>query len=282
MTSIIQTGVAVWCLVCSLSNHATADGKLPFDKNEALTALKSSKDALYLQRMAIRLIESNDAVVLSRVVDFLCDPEFLGRLEPKNDSESFERQRIQQVLAAVGKLGTTEAEAILLKMAQHATYQDDSLRMRSLISATAGIKKPSKRLIDFLNAQIDANEGKILTSVVFIFLHQAQPETFAEVEKRFLSPDLHLESKLAWISFMLLRRHNPAMLLFWEKLLKADKLELAVRDRLVQALFDYRESWYVGRVDVPDRRDAPSDVLRELHQLADLSLKLDVPAETKA
>ncbi|MBL8795208.1 MAG: hypothetical protein JNM56_14985, partial [Planctomycetia bacterium] len=27
--------------------------------------------------------------------------------------------------------------------------------------------------------------------------------------------------------------------------------------------------------------DAPSDVLRELHQLADLSLKLDVPAETK-
>lgn len=55
----------------------------------------------------------------------------------------------------------------------------------------------------------------------------------------------------------------------------------------MQRLFDFQKEWYGTQLTkplplAPDRRDATSEVLRELRKLADLSLKLDVPAETKA
>jgi hypothetical protein len=287
MFTWLRTVLVTLCLQGGFWNGPAFGDDPPFDKAKALAALKTSKDALYLQRTAIKLIETNDPAAISQVVDFLHDPDFLGRLEPKDDPESCDRQRIQQVLKAIGRLGTPAAEGLLLKLAQAKVFKEDSLRMLYLIGATAELKKPSKETIALLNAQVAANEGKILTFVVFIFLHQAQPETLAEVERHFLSPEVSRGAKESWITCMLLRRHNLAILQLWERLLKSDKVDAELRNRLVQGLFDFQEKWFGPQRTsplplAPDRKDAPSDVLRELRKLADLSLKLDIPAETKA
>lgn len=287
MYAYARTILVACCLQCSLGADQAAGNDLPFDKAKALAALKTTKDALYLQRTAIKLIETNDSAVLNQVANFLCDPDFLARLEPAGDLESQGRQRIQQVLNAVGKLGTPEAEAILLKLVEDKTYADDGSMLRRVVSATPYIKQPSEKLIAFLNGQAEAYDGKILSTVVRIFLYMAQPATLAEAEKRFLSPDVHYGAKRSWVNFMLYYRHNLAILQLWERLLKSDKVDAELRDRLVLRLFEFQKEWYGPHLTSPlalppDRKDAPTDVLQELRKLADLSLKLDIPAETKA
>ncbi len=269
---------------------ALEDCPAPLDTAKALAILRTSKDRPYLEKTALFLVNSKDPGALDKLTAILRDPKFLARLDSEEDydSSSLHGPRIPGIVYAIGKLDTPKAQEILLQLIADKEFMAKGKRFRAVIIACGSIRKPSSKLLAFLDAKAGDTESDYYFRAVASLITTRSSEASKLVEKRFLSPDYSASAKIVWLSHvMLFVRDDPAILSLYERLLRADIKDDDVRQMLVWTLFDFQPYKWIGGhhpkdMVPPPRQDAPTEVLQKLRELADVSLKLDIPAETKA
>lgn len=268
---------------------APEDCPKPLDTARALTILQSSKDRPYLEKVALFLVHSKDPTALDKLAPFLRDPKFLSRLDADEDYDSTSRTgpRISTIISAIGKLDVTKAQDILLQLIADKKFIAQHERLRAVILACGSIRKPSTKLLTFLDSMADDTDSSNYHLAIRSLIYTRSPEASKLVEKRFLSPDYSASAKIAWLNMvMVFVRDDPVILALYERLLRADVKDADVRQMLVLTLFDFQPHQWLGLLYnknfvPPPRQDAPTEVLQKLRELADVALKLDIPAATK-
>jgi hypothetical protein len=249
----------------------------PLDVPTAVRVLESAKEAYQLEHTAISLVQAKDPGALDRLVPFLRNSKLLERL----DGDRYPR-RLSRIVLAVGKLGTPKAEEVLLELARDKTFTEDANRIDSVIDAGGWVPKPSAKLLQFLDEKSTPKSG-YQNRVVAALVRIRTPESLAMVEKRMLSQAYESSSKQGWLaSYLVYGRNDLAIVAIYRQLLKAD-LDEELRSLVVLTLFaDSPQAWSpFQRTPLPKWKDAPTEVLREVLELADVSVKLNVPADTK-
>ncbi len=246
--------------------------------------LQSSSDREELMKTALALCQSGDPKDLQTVLGFLKDPAFLNRLDSRDDySYALAHLRVRKILDAIGKLPGDKAEAALLEVGASKAFMDHHWRVEFLVVATGHIRNPSPKLLDFLDDQVKSTRVQAFT-LVSVLAAMRSPAACQRIERGLSTPGKPLDGSVFNME-VIKYRNDPAIVSMYNRLL-AKKIEDArLRDAIVQSLFDFRPTdWFPPAVRPPklhSRREASTEVLRELLVVADQSLHLDIPENTK-
>lgn len=273
--------------LCARENADLSPDKA-VDLDKAALILQKSRQPEELESTAIALCRSADSKALDVVAAKLLDPDFLARIDPKGDYESFETQRrTTAVVKALGRAGTAKADELLLQLIDNKPFVSNHYRLDGIIDAAGFIKHPSKRLLEFVSSK--AYPGSAFTgTAISTFARIGLFSTHSEIEKRLTSLDYDIVYKLSWLSNDLLPlRNEPPIVKLYGRLLTIDLKDPRLRNRVVQTLFDYRPREWYGQVDEgndpkpPPRKEASTDVLQDLLKISEHALKLDITKDTR-
>jgi len=277
--------------------------KEPMELDEALSVLQQSQDPEQLAKAAVSLCRIGTPTALDSLATALRDPVLLARLDTEMSFHmSTEGLRVYWITEEIGKLSTPQAQDVLLKLARDKTFTDEFSRINCLIDACRWIQNPSPELLAFLDSMAAPKNG-LTGGVVTALARIGSPEALALIEKRVLSADYQTGTKAGWFTHYLITvRNNANVVSFYRQLLSmknqdvlsltaldkrimSKEIKFSLRDIIIQSLFDYRgREWYKPSAYYPrppKREDASSEVLRELLEIADMALKLDITPETR-
>ncbi len=262
---------------------------------QAISVFERSRDRNLLESTALDLCASKDPKALEVLTKWLLDPVFVARMDNEEEYKYYRhRLRIKRVLLAIGKKGTAEAESALLRLGEDREFTRHVARMDGLIVACGWIKKPSAKLLEFLDSRI-TKQGTYTSIVIDALAQMHTPESCALLEKWFHSADYVGPSRPGWFTETILEyRNDPNIVAFYRRLLSVEIRDERLRNRMIQSLYDYRPLDWYGRVGYshmlrrgstapkpPPRKDASTEVLRELLEIAELTKKLDLSPETR-
>lgn len=286
--------LCIWLRAAASAQCADKDTSNKIDVAKAVAILQKSKDQLYLQKTALSLIRSGQPGAMEKAATFLCDPDFLERLDGDLRNHAPDRWdfRLLCLLHAAAELGTAQAEEAILKLGKDPAYDRPPIenwrRRGALILAAGFLKKPSQKLLTFIEDQSTVHEKLHQRIVIGSLLRFRTPEAARAVESRLLSADYSDSMKKYCVkTWFPLFRYEPSTLELYERLLKADLKDKSLRDTLVATLFGDEDQlwWRIAGVHPDDRiqplKDASTEILKRLVPLSDTSLKLDIDGDTK-
>jgi len=253
----------------------------------ALKVLKESNDPRELEKEAIWLCFCGEPGAIATLKAQLIDRAFLDRLSGSMQ-DPFRNVRVERILTSLCKGAPLQAEETLIHLGNSKVFAAEAGRMFQLIRATRHVEKATSSLIMFLDSQ--ALPDSASTNLVIMSLaHLQTPESRAGIKKRFLASEYRNEQKLAWCTYLLPVRDEPSIIRLYEELITAGVSDAAIRNRLVQTLFEYRHStWFKNLVNTysapmepSNRNSAGSEALRDLLRVSDIAMKMDLTVETK-
>jgi len=235
-----------------------------------------------LEKEAIWIASSGETEALETLLTYLRDPDFLNRLRTaKRVGEAETYLRTLRILQAIVRNEGSGAERVLLELSNAKNFTKDSWRERALIDAAGYVPGASEKLLNYLDSQSDYH-FRVLEALARLGSERAAQLA----EKRYLAKDdLHrFYDVIAFIP----GRNSPAIVNLYERLISRDYKFPATKDRLVQTLFEYRDTrWYetetaIGTrfADPPPRANASTEVLQHLLKIADQVVKMKLSDET--
>jgi len=272
-----------WHVCITLAVWVQPEPESPIEiktSTEALNILHELKDPAALKKAAIWLYKSDAPDALEQLSALLLDPKFLNRLDPYEEEYRNPNLRVNQVLEEIGKLSTPKAEEVLLKLTKDKKFTADIDQAYGLIRACGWLRNPSPKMLAFLDSRGETVVAEALARI-------GTAESCALLEKRIVSADgvVSDESSWGWFTeFIVPVRNKPSVAALYERVLSAKIPNARCRNGIVQSLFDYRPyEWYTpdGGPKPPLRQDASSEVLKQLLEIADMALKLDISPETR-
>ena len=245
-----------------------------------VAVLESTKDPAEMERLALALAKSEEPESLNALIAFLKDPEHLAVLDPKPQDNNEFKLRLFPLLQALAQLPPDQANASMVALAEPIFTNKSNNRHLAYIQACAEIKQPSSALLKILDAQV--SPIGCTNTVIATLIKMRSPAACDLLEK--YSRGKYFSD--GWFTHkLLLVRDDPAIVAFYEKLLRSDMHPDSLRNIIVQTLFDYRpEEWYdqnKPRLYVPPPRpEASTEVLENLQKIADYCLTLKVTDKT--
>jgi hypothetical protein len=281
--------MGAWPVALTLLAAAVAAGR-PAESGAALDDARTPAD---LEEAAVRLCRTGGPDALRALGRRLAEPAFRRRLDDDADYRSYQAfystpLRIHRVLTAVARAGPPAAEEVLLGLAADRAFTAHRGRLTGLIHAAGWVRRPSPRLLDFLDEPRLWQAASLLTVEALVRL--GTPRAFAVIEEHVFSDDYPEYEKSMWFASVLLshRYEAPVVGLCHRTLLRGIK-EPKTRNTAFQILFDYHlKVWqathdpcYGDEWHPPRARDAPEAVLREVLEIGALAERLDVPRGTR-
>jgi hypothetical protein len=235
-----------------------------------------------LERQALDLASDPAPSSWARLVEMLSDDAFLKSLDSESRHAAQTQLRTRRIVAAIAATDATEARKALvyLQLGKNHWYSRNPRRVDWLIEASAGIKRPSPRLLEYLNGLLEKSNSAGL--VVRTLLAMGTPESVALVEKRIYAQHERVgDSDPNWdlsdVDAMAYHRNHPAVVAAARRIVASPDLAPAFANAVVIAMFDdnpWAEMHCVGRVPKPPkRRFASTEVLREILAIGDLAEK---------
>lgn len=251
--------------------------------------LEGCKDADELAALTISLCESSDGRDHALLVRCLTTPAFLKRLDGPGDYESLSahKLRVWKVLSAVGKMQGKSAEETILKLGANKHFMGDFRRCDALMEACSEIRKPTSKLLDFLEAQ--AREEKTSIPLTRVLVQMRDSEASKRVHRWLSAPECRNTEKMATFIYCVELRNDPAIVSLYAAVLNGQALHMMMRSKIVETLFDYRPiEWYGPRTPEnpeiprpPLRGRASTEVLDQLLEIAQKVLQSEMTEEAK-
>ena len=238
--------------------------------------LKTSAEPRELKKLANELAANDGREELRILLQFLDNPDFLGRLDAPEDYEmSYSSLRLASVINVLMKNPAELASLAIVRLINASNFCGHLLRIQLLINALSVVRPLPPQAVDYLN-QLSVAESPLVFDVVqSLTINQSEP-AMQLLEQKFA----HLQlldnfQKISWMRQLFLpRRNDEAILDSCEKLINLP-LGDEFKSELVDVLFDYRpDDWYVGcDQPKPPPREAASVGAREtLQRIGKLAL----------
>lgn len=248
------------------------------------TVLQTSRKPRELVDMACVYAVSaspEDHAVLQR---HLGSTDFLNRLNTDDEYLRFPARNLDvaRIIKTLMNREGPEARRTLVSLTDSAPWQTKDPLIELLIRALAADRPASPKTVAFWDrySRPDSVYVHIVVEVLFINRSTAALDLF---ERILNDPDHEDESKETWLRYDLLRKRNdPSVLECCERMIVQGTLDEGWRQYVLEALFDFRESWYLScRVPNPPLRVLASDesktILARIGEQALRRMELVIP-----
>ncbi len=272
-------------LVISVAN---SDQKPTRAFEQLVSVLEWSRDASLLEQAAKEICRHKDPKAIEFLTNWLLKPEVWPRLDREEDYQRYSRYllRVNRIVMALGQIATPEAEAALLKLADNRPFTAELDRVDGIIEAAGAIRKPSTKLLTFLDSKATPDSGQ-RTLVMRTLAQMRCLEACKLIEKRIHSSAYRNSTKEDWFMHdLMVVRNDPEIVALYKRTLSSPIKDTELRNRVVQGLFSYSPLWFgiwesTDPIPAPPKRkDASTEVLGELLEIAEMTKKLDLWAGT--
>jgi hypothetical protein len=235
--------------------------------------LKTSRDPKLLLETALECARSARSEDHQALLNALGSAEFLGRLDNKQEYLAPPRQlRLARVMDALAQ--NNAAHRVLTALTGQRAFTSFEPRQELLIRSLAAVRPAPEAAIRFWNLHA-APDAPYLTVTIDALADNGSEPALTLLATKLADSRLDREDRIAWMRDAVLRHRNePAMLKMCRRLLD-DNLAAQLKPSLVEALFDYREAWYLSDQPPPqpDVRRASPEAVAELRGIGELALK---------
>lgn len=236
-------------------------------------ALKTSRNPGQLLETALECARSARSADHDALLEALGSAEFLGRLDSKQEYQAPPRQlRLARVMDALAQ--NPAAHHVLTALTARRVFTSFEPRQELLIRSLAAVRPAPEAAIRFWNSHA-APDAPYLTVTIDALADNGSEPALDLLATKLADPRLDREDRIAWMRDAVLRHRNePAMLKMCRRLLEGN-LAAPLKPSLVEALFDYRESWYLSDQPPrpPDIRRASPEAIAEFRAIGELALK---------
>lgn len=256
----------------------------PDRREEALAAIKDSKDVHVMERGIIYLARQGGAKDVEAVVAALKTPRLQALVIGTEDSVD-SSARIENIFTALAE-SPTRGEDALLSLGRDKGLMDRRVLNDGLCRAARLVKKPSAAFLTFLDEEM-RRERTSPGTIVHALTVYGTPAAARILARHFASKEFDSTQKAGWLHRDLLTvRTRPAFFAIFKQAIMANAEDADLRKCLVETLFDYRpDLWYGDYVTDPPKppawADASTEVLQEVVKLADVAMKQDLPKDVK-
>lgn len=215
----------------------------------------------------------------------LVKPFFLARLDSEAEYAGPPRQlRLAKVIKALMDNRCDAADKTLATLASDAHFVSIEPRQNLMIEALVPVRPSPMAAVEFWKVHCTPKAPYKHVTMSALADNYSEP-ALALFEQMITEPGHDAEDKVAWMRDGILRnRYQPTILAMSERML-TKSLSPALREDLVAALFDYRETWYVScdPPTPPERALASKEAKVALKRIADYVLaSVPLTAQTKA
>jgi hypothetical protein len=235
------------------------------DVSNAEQVLRSSTDADVLERTAILLVHSATPGNLEVLGRFLHNAEFLGRLDPSPNWQTF---HLSKLMAALAERPTPEVANLCISLAEDPAYVAVDDRESFLLGILADVKPMSQPAADVFRR---ANERGYLGFNARLLTENASPRALALFETMMLDKDTPLESRLECLHVAVLPHRTELPVLQAADQILSRASERGIVIGVIQSIFDFRQEWFgieSGVSGPPAWQTASADSLRFAAALA--------------
>jgi len=286
--------VAFILLVCQACDSSTPDPQREISpsSNEMTTmqptleeTVASTDDARTRTMAARRAAQGDDPREHASLRRFLVDPAFVHSLDSAADyEEPPTRLRIAGVIKDLMENRIAESDATLNVLASDDWFVSVEPRQYLMILAMVEVRPASKQGIALWTTHSNPDAAYRHTTLDAIPDNATEP-AMPLLERIMTDPAQDPDERVAWMRDGILRnRDKLPILAACDRMLKG-ALEPALKLKLVAALFDHQDSWYVAcDIPVPPSISSMSrEVQLELRSIGEYSIQtFELDPRTKA
>jgi hypothetical protein len=243
-----------------------------------------------LEKMAIAVCQAGNDDQIAVLMAILSEPGLVAKLDVVDEDSKLpgggrlaDGVRLQRILRTLAREHPKKAEAAFLKLAETKSFMSDHDRVDVLMFACGEFRRPSQRILDFLEAQVATGSWRA-NFITRILAEIGSDESLKVIENRFFASDGGRDSGWFRTDLIAIRDRIETVHLYG-RILKTGVTDARLRNIIVQTLFDFQPAkWYL--IDqhvpkIPNRREAKDEVLDELLAVANLTQKLELTDETR-
>src|SRR6266849_5010836 len=260
---------AVLLLLVAGSNAGGCQTEPTSSWEGAANLLATSHDREALEKAAIALASSADPQAVTRLGEFLRQPEFLARLD-EVASPTGKTWHLQRVLASVGEHPSAATERVCLALAADSAFLAIDDRRIYLLPALAAVRPMGQAAVAVFR---EATAEGYYNLNVLLLANNGSARALGLFEEMIRDKNIPVDQRVdALHSSLLPNRTNPAMLDCADRLLDGP-LERGVAIGVIERIFDdHSARWFPPIASPPTPtawEEAPKPALKKVLAMAD-------------
>jgi hypothetical protein len=235
--------------------------------------LTTSRNPRLLLDTALECASGTRAAEHDALLNALGSADFLARLDSKEEYLAPPRQlRLARIMDALAR--NPAGHRVLVSLTAQRAFTNFEPRQELLIRALAAVRPAPEAAIRFWNSHAGP-EAPYLTVTIDALADNGSEPALALLSTKLTDARIDREDRIAWMRDAVLRHRDGAGMLNMCERILTGSLAADLRPFLVEALFDYRESWYLSDKPPapPDLRSAAPESRAKLRQIGAIALK---------
>jgi len=209
--------------------------------------LQASRDRKELVSMGCVYAASRDPQDHALLQKHLGSRDFLGRLNTEEEYLRFPARGLDvaRIAKTLMDQGTPEARGTLAGLTEAEPWQTVDPLVELLIRALAADLPASPRTVAFWDKHSQPDSVYVHIVIEVLFINRSEP-ALRLFEQKMNDPGHEDDCKEIWLRYDMLRKRNdPQVLQCCERMTIEGTVDEGWRQNVLEALFDYRESWYL-------------------------------------
>jgi hypothetical protein len=231
--------------------------------------LRTSSDPEALVRAASALARSRDSRDLDLLAHFLRNAAFLSRLDKPGNPKAYHLGRI---MAAMTEHATEGTASLCLTLEDDPVFLAEDARRGLLLEVLAAVKPMSDRAAALFRR---TNLEGYFARNALLLAANGSPRALALFESMMLEKDVPVERRIDCLHLAVVPRRTELPVLQAAGRILAGAAERAIRNAVIESVFDFRREWFGIDSQIAKPRDwqfAPAQSRRLALSLADAAL----------